>query len=160
MLRECLPKWSILNISFIGNSVTEILCHESMADHLVGGMKLLGYRHIPSYDPVREMNTDAATLQGRTNCYQRWRWSAENAFSEVSREWFAKQMDGLATKHPEVKQAADKKEEEKQQTEPQNKDKPQDAQADADGDESAPNQEQETNKDSEGQQRPEGETGQ
>ena len=160
MLRECLPKWSILNISFIGNSVTEILCHEPMLDHLVGGLKLLGYRHIPSYDPVREMNTDAATLRGRTICYQRWRWGAENAFSEVSRECFAKQMDGLAIKHPEEKQAADKKELEKQQTEAQIKDKQQEAQADADGDESAPNTEEETNKDSADQQRPEGETDQ
>ncbi|MEM1009160.1 MAG: hypothetical protein AAGJ35_09155, partial [Myxococcota bacterium] len=78
MLRQCLPKWSVLNISFIGNSATELLCHDPLVDNLIADMKLLGYRHIPNYDPVREMNTDAATLRGRANCYQRWRWAAEN----------------------------------------------------------------------------------
>ena len=108
-LRKCLPKWSILHISFIGNSATEILCHEPLVDKLVGGMKLLGFRHMPNFDPLKELNTDAATLRGHANCYNRWRWGAESSYSEVSRQWFTAKMEALAKDRPAVKEAADEK---------------------------------------------------
>lgn len=108
-LRKCLPKWSILHLSFIGNSATEILCHEHLVDKLVGGMKLLGFRHIANFDPLQKKNTDDATLRGRVNCYNRWRWGAETSYSEVSREWFKTKMETLAKESPEVKEAADEK---------------------------------------------------
>ncbi|MEM1007933.1 MAG: hypothetical protein AAGJ35_02915 [Myxococcota bacterium] len=172
MLRECLPKWSVLNISFIGNSATKLLCHEPLVDNLAAGMKLLGYRHLPNYDPVREMNTDAATLRGRANCYQRWRWGAENAFSEVSREWFAKKMDEMAKSHPEVKATADEKQAERQaeQDKQQGKDQSREVEkghypldTEEPNDKETENQDQEKDQDQvqvqdqEAQQRPEGE---
>ena len=108
-LRNCLPKWSILHLSFIGNSATEILCHEPLVDKLVGGMKLLGFRHMPNYNPLKEKNTDDATLRGKVNCYNRWRWGAESSYSEVSRQWFKEQMEQLAKESPNVKEGADEK---------------------------------------------------
>ncbi len=153
-LRKCLPKWTILHLSFIGNTVTEILCHEPLVDKLVGGMKLLGFRHIPNYDPLKEKNTDDATLRARVNCYNRWRWGADSSHSEVSRQWFKEKMESLAAEHPAVKEAADDKHKSNTANKLSEKEAPKDPEKESTDPAPAPDQ---SPKNTEAQQRLEGE---
>lgn len=106
-LRDCLRKWEVLYISFIGNSAAELLCHGPIVEQLIAGMKLLGFRNMLQNVPLKKENTEMATRKGHMNFYQRWRWGAESSSSVVSRACVSSRMEELAEKYPEVETAAD-----------------------------------------------------
>lgn len=49
-LRECLPSWALLGLSFIGSSILEILTDERLTERLIGTLKLMGISHVPDFD--------------------------------------------------------------------------------------------------------------
>ena len=97
-LQQCLPKWAVLSISFIGTSVTEILCHRPLRERLIAGMSLLRYRHLSDYDPKKAMDPTASADIHRSfkaTCLRRWTAMATRSISEVCRTWYKAQSEGL-----------------------------------------------------------------
>lgn len=60
-LLKCLPKWAVLGISFIGTTMTEILCHTSLAERLIATLQFFRFKHVPEYDPTKMGTGDAST---------------------------------------------------------------------------------------------------
>lgn len=60
-LRECLPTWALLRMSFIGSSVLEIFARWRLKERLIGKLKVLGIEQIENFD---SFNTAPGT---RTN---------------------------------------------------------------------------------------------
>lgn len=105
-LLECLPSWAVLSISFIGNSACEILCHRPLEQRLVAGMKLLGFRHLPSYNPLKAPTSDqrdATAKRIRVACYRRWKATASKTFSPTSKEWYTTQADAILASDTELR---------------------------------------------------------
>jgi len=102
-LLECLPKWSVLSISFIGRSITEILCHQDLTEQLISDMTLLGYKHLEYYSPVKVAShiTDIDTINKyKAACYRRWINASERTYSPVSKTWYKSKSDSLLAENP------------------------------------------------------------
>ena len=107
-LCKALPKWSILNISFIGGSVTEILCHKPLVPRLIATLKLMRYSHLKTYDPTSSNgrgDKDPLTIKYRAACYHRWSNAAKNTYSEVSKAWYTSHAEGLLSLYPDISDA-------------------------------------------------------
>ena len=107
-LNKALPKWAVLNISFIGDSVTEILCHKPLVPRQVATVKLMKYRHLAKYDPtaaVGKDDNDSTTIQYRGSCYHRWQNAAKKSYSVVCKEWYTKQAESLMVRYPNIAQS-------------------------------------------------------
>ena len=104
-LRNALPKWAILSISFIGDSVTEILCHKALVQRLIAALKFMKFRHLKNYDPtsaVGDTDEDQNTIQYRGSCYHRWLNASKKTYSEVCKVWYEKQAEALMVRHPNI----------------------------------------------------------
>ena len=101
-LLECLPKWSVLSVSFIGSGITEILCHKPLLDRLVAGMKLLHYKHLESYNPtvVRDHIPDDMKPKYVAACYRRWTKMAAQTTSVASKDWYQNSATVLLAETP------------------------------------------------------------
>lgn len=105
-LQECLPSWAVLSISFIGNSACEILCHKPLEQRLIAAMKLIGFRHLATYDPMRlatSEGTDAVSKKIKLACYRRWMWTAGKTFSPVSKNWYTNQAQAIIANNKSLK---------------------------------------------------------
>lgn len=97
-LHECLPKWAVLSISFIGASVTEILCHQPHVARLVATMCLLRYKHLAGYDPTTSAPHNATPEQARSYkaaCLHRCIKLVTSARSPVCKSWYTKASEDL-----------------------------------------------------------------
>lgn len=50
-LHTNIPNSAVLSLSFVGTSALEILCRAPLFDKLTTGIKLLGFRRLPSFNP-------------------------------------------------------------------------------------------------------------
>lgn len=100
-----IPKWVVLSLSFMGSSSVEILCHEDLTDRLVAGMKLLGFRHLPKFNPAGLNSsgkyTDSEWAQLRA-CYRRWSSAAFQTTSPVSKAWYEEKVRALLAGEPSL----------------------------------------------------------
>lgn len=74
-LHECLPKRALISISFIGASVTEMLCRQLHMARLVATMRLLRYKHIAVYGATTSALHNDTPKQARSDkaaCLHRW----------------------------------------------------------------------------------------
>lgn len=96
-LHECLPKWAVLSISFIGAATTEILCHKPYIPRLVATMRLLRFRHLPKYDPRKSRPDTEPTIERayKAACYQRWHKLSQSSRSPACKAWYSSQADAL-----------------------------------------------------------------
>ena len=104
-LRNALPKWAILSISFIGDSVTEILCHKALVQRLIATLKFMKFRHLKNYDPtsaVGDSDDHQNTIQYRGSCYHRWMNASKKTYSEVCKTWYEKQAESLMARYPNI----------------------------------------------------------
>ena len=42
--------WAVLGLSFIGNSVLEIVCHEGLTDQIIAKLRIIGAMHLKKFD--------------------------------------------------------------------------------------------------------------
>lgn len=96
-LFECLPKWAVLSVSFIGASTAEILCHKTLVPRLIATMRLLRYRHLPDYNPreARSGTPEDMARSYKAACYQRWHKLAASALSPACKSWYTSQAEAL-----------------------------------------------------------------
>ena len=104
-LRNALPKWAILSICFIGDSVTEILCHKALVQRLIATLKFMKFRHLKNYDPtsaVGDSDDHQNTIQYRGSCYHRWMNASKKTYSEVCKSWYETQAESLMVRYPNI----------------------------------------------------------
>lgn len=97
-LQECLPKWAVLSISFIGANFTVILCHQGHVERRVATMRLLRYKNIAGYDPTLAAPRDATPDQARSYraaCLRRWQKLASQSLSPVCKQCYEKSATDL-----------------------------------------------------------------
>lgn len=97
-LHECLPKWAVLSISFIGASITEILCHKAHVARLIATMRLCRYKPLPEYDPTLATPRDATPETARSYkaaCLRRWIKLAAASPSPVCKDWYTRASEAL-----------------------------------------------------------------
>ena len=107
-LSKSLPPSAILNISFIGNTVTEILCHKPLVPRLIATFKLLRFTHLRTYDPtiiVGRKDDDPLAIKYRAACYHRWTNAAKKTISEVCAEWYTSKAQGLLVAYPKISES-------------------------------------------------------
>ncbi|PXF39595.1 hypothetical protein BWQ96_10708 [Gracilariopsis chorda] len=100
ILTRFLPGWAVLALSFIGRSTAEILTHAPYQTRLITSMKLLGYAHLPDYDPSkpfryrRNQSDQSEELTAMEQCANRWRRCA-NGRPPTVRAWYLEAADTL-----------------------------------------------------------------
>lgn len=95
----------MLNLSFVGTSALEILCHAPLSDRLIAGMKLLGFRQLPNLNPLSANNGLSRSEKAQlTACYRRWSHAATQTSSPVSQALYRAEADKLAREHPGLQQ--------------------------------------------------------
>ena len=104
-LLECMPKWCVLSLSFIGSSICEVLCHNTLSQRLIAGMKLLGFRHLGAYSALRPKADDALTAKLRTACVRRWLATEAKTFSPVAKTWYSAQAEAAMAADPSIREA-------------------------------------------------------
>lgn len=90
-LLECLPRWGILSISFIGSTVTEIVCQKGLVEWLVATIRTFSYLHFPSYEPTITLSDsfdEATKLSYKAACLGRWHNMAETMRKPTSETWY------------------------------------------------------------------------
>lgn len=101
-LHMSIPKWAVLNLSFVGRTALEILCHKPLVDRLVAGMKLLNFRHLDRFNPLK-VNSDGSSASEsqlqkiRLSCFSRWVWEAALARSPAAAAWYNTNAERLET---------------------------------------------------------------
>lgn len=102
-LLECLLKWAILGISFIGAEVTEILCHVALLDRLIATLQFFRYKHLPTYNPTKVATEGAPTDTQRTYraaCYRRWKRLGDQTPSPICKTWYTSSAADLLESDP------------------------------------------------------------
>lgn len=87
-LHASVPKWAVLNLSFVGTSAPEILCHAPLSDRLTARMKLLGFCHVSNFNPLSTSTGPSKNEKAQlAACYRRWSPAAAQTSSAVSQAW-------------------------------------------------------------------------
>lgn len=107
---HALPRWALLSISFYGDNMAEILTHRPLENRLIACMRLLGYRHLKTHDPLT--STQKTTSNNpRDNhdpprtalaCANRWTREIASTPSATAREWYTDKLKILLQKHPSL----------------------------------------------------------
>lgn len=100
ILTRFLPGWAVLAMSFIGRSTTEILTHAPYQARLITSMKLLGFDHLPDYDPAKPHTNRgraperSASINAMRQCARRWRRCAAGRPRAVH-AWYTESAETL-----------------------------------------------------------------
>lgn len=108
MQQHALPGWAILSLSFIGQSIVEIITHKPLHDRLTSVMSMCGYRLLKHYDPTKGRAMDAANSQegiaptNATACMYRWTNCMQSARPGAAKTWYKEQVERLTCKYPDM----------------------------------------------------------
>lgn len=99
-LRESLPGWALLGLSFVGNSILEIVTDRRQKDHLTATLSKLGVHEVKEFDIIkqgmkkREPNvTEAeATKENIQRAISRLSRCAATCKGEAVRGWYGKML--------------------------------------------------------------------
>ena len=92
--------WAVLGLSFIGQSVIEIVCHEALVHQVVGKLRLIGASHIKNMDVfgdnLKKMsqkdNRNRAALN-LERAQQRFERLVETCVNPAAKQWYNKQAE-------------------------------------------------------------------
>lgn len=106
-LQLAMPKWAILNLSFIGNVALEVLCHKHLVDRLIADMKLLNYRHLPAYTPISTLDKGTEGYEKRIKilkaaAYRRWTWLTAQKRAPAAKKWYYDKAAALIKEDPSL----------------------------------------------------------
>ena len=86
--------WAILGLSFIGQSVIEIVCHEPLVHQVVGKLRLVGASHIKNMDVfgdnLKKLSPKDTRNRGTLNlerAQQRFERLVETCVNPAARAW-------------------------------------------------------------------------
>ena len=92
--------WAVLGLSFIGQSVIEIVCHQGLVDQVVGKLRLLGATHIKNLNvfgdnlkktPISSSNDRATANLERA--HKRFERLVNTCTNKSAKTWYARQLE-------------------------------------------------------------------
>ncbi len=101
-LRQSLPAWAILGLSFIGGSVLEVLCDCRLQHQLIATLKIAGIQNIKLFDILndglkREGNHQQNPLNNLRAARRRLGQCAHKARNVFAKEWYTNQEHRVRT---------------------------------------------------------------
>lgn len=104
-LQKSLPKWGVLSLSFIGNAITEILCHQPLHDRIVSTLSLLGIRAIKGFNPCKPLSDNPDGTPERifkVLCARRCKRLATESRSPACKEWYEGYVSHILSMDPSI----------------------------------------------------------
>lgn len=108
---KAIPGWACLSVSFIGSNVCEIVCHAPLKDRLIATLKHIGFRYLPSYDPVKARTKSVSATYAAKCCLRRWIKCAVSTNSVAATKFYTARAEALRLSNPDASEAYDKDEE-------------------------------------------------
>lgn len=92
-LRESLPPWALLGLSFVGGSVLEILCDQRLQHQLIATLKIAGIQNIKSFNIMndglkKESAHRKSVLNNLKAARKRLEHCANKSRNAFAKEWY------------------------------------------------------------------------
>ena len=100
-----LPSGTILHVSFIGKTITEILCDRQHGQKLVDALTAVGAKYINEFDPSSvspRITDESLKTKYRKACLKRWTDAMNSSRSPACRSWFKTQIESLTRAFPDT----------------------------------------------------------
>ena len=98
LLRNAMRNRAVIEISFIGKSILEIVTPKNEADRLVIGLEAIGYRHLSKLDPTKNaiftskfMSAEERKKKNLGLALSRYERAAKNCHSHWAAKWYKQQ---------------------------------------------------------------------
>ena len=105
--------WAVLGLSFIGKSVVEIVCHESLVDQVVAKLRLVGASHIKNLnvfgDNMKKLSQKDQRNRFTLNlerAHQRFERLVQTCTNSAAKMWYTKQAQEAERRLAEMYQIA------------------------------------------------------
>lgn len=96
-LRETLPSWAVLGLSFVGGSILEVLCDEKLQRRLVYTLALVNIRQVKNFDVLKDgvkhlKNDKLSKIKNIDGAKRRLERCVTTTTSQYAREWYINQV--------------------------------------------------------------------
>ena len=98
LLRNAMRNRAVIEISFIGKSILEIVTPKNEADRLVIGLEAIGYRHLSKIDPTKNaistskvMSAEERKRKNLELALSRYERAAKNCHPHWATKWYKQQ---------------------------------------------------------------------
>lgn len=97
-LRQILPSWAVLGLSFVGGSILEVLSDIKLESRVVHLMKVINVRQVRGFNILRdgvkkEVKEDDVYLKNVQAAKRRFARCIQTCRSEYAKDWYSRQVD-------------------------------------------------------------------
>lgn len=105
--------WAVLGLSFIGQSVVEIVCHTGLCDQVIAKLRLIGAAHIRNLDVFGDNMKKASHKDGHARrtanlekAHRRFERLVSTCTNTAAKAWYRKQAEAAEARLTNIYQAA------------------------------------------------------
>ena len=96
-LRQSLPSWAVIGLSFVGGSILELLCDSKLEHRVIHMMKVVNIRQVKGFNILtdgvkKETEKDQSHKRNVEAAKKRFERCIETSRSEYAKEWYAQQV--------------------------------------------------------------------